>query len=160
MRAHNLDDAIMADVTYYVALPFVAGDDGPEPREAVECTSASAAVMRAERLARTEGRECSKIDTRVKGLGCVEGTLETSRLLDPVRANKCRWHQHAKRQIPPGALHRRHALRGLCEMPAIQCEPPCEHSFVALAFDLASEQSIAFASSCDIWIAQCVSNRF
>lgn len=45
----------MADVTYYVALPFVAGDDGPEPREAVECTSASAAIVRAERLARTEG---------------------------------------------------------------------------------------------------------
>jgi hypothetical protein len=45
----------MADVTYYVALPFGAGDDGPEPREAVECTSASAAIMRAERLARTEG---------------------------------------------------------------------------------------------------------
>ena len=45
----------MADVTYYVALPFGAGDDGPEPREAVECRSASAAIMRAERLARTEG---------------------------------------------------------------------------------------------------------
>jgi hypothetical protein len=45
----------MADVTYYVALPFVAGDDGPEPREAVECTSASAAIMRADMLARTEG---------------------------------------------------------------------------------------------------------
>jgi hypothetical protein len=45
----------MPDVTYYVALPFGAGDDGPEPREAVECTSASAAIMRAERLARTEG---------------------------------------------------------------------------------------------------------
>jgi hypothetical protein len=45
----------MADVTYFVALPFVAGDDGPEPREAVECTSASAAIMRADMLARTEG---------------------------------------------------------------------------------------------------------
>ena len=45
----------MADVTYYVALPFCAGDDGPEPREAVECTSASAAIMRADMLARTEG---------------------------------------------------------------------------------------------------------
>jgi hypothetical protein len=33
----------MADVTYYVALPFGIGDDGPEPREAVECTSANAA---------------------------------------------------------------------------------------------------------------------
>jgi hypothetical protein len=45
----------MADVAYYVALPFGAGEDGPEPREAVECTSANAAIMRAERLARTEG---------------------------------------------------------------------------------------------------------
>lgn len=45
----------MADVTYYVALPFGAGEDGPEPREAAECTSANAAIMRAERLARTEG---------------------------------------------------------------------------------------------------------
>lgn len=33
----------MADVPYYVALPFGAGDGGPEPREAVECTSAGAA---------------------------------------------------------------------------------------------------------------------
>jgi hypothetical protein len=45
----------MPDVTYYVALPFGAGDDGPEPREAVECTSASAAIMRADMLSRTEG---------------------------------------------------------------------------------------------------------
>lgn len=45
----------MADVTYYVALPFGAGEDGPELREAVECTSSNAAIMRAERLARTEG---------------------------------------------------------------------------------------------------------
>jgi hypothetical protein len=41
----------MADVTYYVALPFGIGEDGPEPREAVECTRA--AIMRA--LSRTEG---------------------------------------------------------------------------------------------------------
>ena len=45
----------MADVTYYVALPFGPGDDGPEPREAVECISASAAIMSAERLPQTEG---------------------------------------------------------------------------------------------------------
>ena len=45
----------MPDVTYYVALPFGMGEDGPEPREAVECTSASAAIMRADMLARTEG---------------------------------------------------------------------------------------------------------
>jgi hypothetical protein len=45
----------MADVTYYVALPFGIGEDGPEPREASECTSASAAIRSAERMARTEG---------------------------------------------------------------------------------------------------------
>lgn len=45
----------MADVTYFVALPFVASDDGSEPGEAVECTSANAAIMRAEALSRKEG---------------------------------------------------------------------------------------------------------
>jgi hypothetical protein len=45
----------MVAVTYYVALPFVMGDDGPEPREAMECASASAATMRAEILSRKEG---------------------------------------------------------------------------------------------------------
>lgn len=45
----------MTDITYYVALPFGMGDDGPEPRDAVECTSASAAIVRAESLARKEG---------------------------------------------------------------------------------------------------------
>ena len=45
----------MADVTYYVALPFAAGDEGAEPHEAVECTSANAAIRSAERMARAEG---------------------------------------------------------------------------------------------------------
>ena len=43
------------DVTYYVALPFVPSDDGVAPGEAVECTSANAAVMRAEALSRKPG---------------------------------------------------------------------------------------------------------
>ena len=47
--------AHMADVTYYVALPFAAGDEGAEPHEAVECTSANAAIRSAERMARAEG---------------------------------------------------------------------------------------------------------
>ena len=38
------------DVTYYVALPLVMADDGVAPGEAVECTSANAAVMSAEAL--------------------------------------------------------------------------------------------------------------
>jgi hypothetical protein len=45
----------MADVTYYVALPFVASDDGPAPREGVECQSAHAAIVRAESLSRIDG---------------------------------------------------------------------------------------------------------
>ena len=43
------------DVTYYVALPFVMADDGVAPGEAVECTSANAAVMCAEALSRKPG---------------------------------------------------------------------------------------------------------
>jgi hypothetical protein len=39
----------MADVTYYVALPFVFSDDGVAAGEATECFSANAAVMRAGR---------------------------------------------------------------------------------------------------------------
>ena len=45
----------MADnITYFVALPFVAADDGVAP-EPVECLSASAAILRAEYLSRREG---------------------------------------------------------------------------------------------------------
>ena len=43
------------DVTYYVALPFVLAGDGVAPGEAVECTSANAAIMRAEVLSRKPG---------------------------------------------------------------------------------------------------------
>ena len=45
----------MADVTYFVALPFVATDDGIAPGEAVECFNPSAAIMRAEALSRKPG---------------------------------------------------------------------------------------------------------
>ncbi len=45
----------MAEVTYYVAMPFVAGDDGPSPAEAVECFNPQAAVRLAEALARKAG---------------------------------------------------------------------------------------------------------
>ena len=40
----------MAEVTFYVALPFVASDDGISPGKPVECFNSSAAVMRAEAL--------------------------------------------------------------------------------------------------------------
>lgn len=45
----------MAQITYYVAIPFVDGEDGPVELAAVECMSASAAIMRAETLSRKEG---------------------------------------------------------------------------------------------------------
>jgi hypothetical protein len=45
----------MPEVTYYVAQPFVASDDGIAPGEAVECFNPNAAVMRAEALSRKDG---------------------------------------------------------------------------------------------------------
>jgi len=46
---------VAMNVTYYVALPLVMADDGVAPGEAVECTSANAAVKRAEALSRKPG---------------------------------------------------------------------------------------------------------
>ena len=46
----------MAEVTYYVALPFVATDDGIAAGEPTECFNLNAAVMRAEALSRKEGQ--------------------------------------------------------------------------------------------------------
>jgi hypothetical protein len=45
----------MAQVTYFVALPFVAADDGVAAGEPVECFNPSAVVMKAETLSRKEG---------------------------------------------------------------------------------------------------------
>jgi hypothetical protein len=45
----------MADVTYFVALPFVPADDGVAPGEPVECLSANAAIQRAEYMSRRDG---------------------------------------------------------------------------------------------------------
>jgi hypothetical protein len=45
----------MAEVTYYVALPFVASDDGIAAGEPTECFNPTAVVMRAEALSRKEG---------------------------------------------------------------------------------------------------------
>jgi hypothetical protein len=45
----------LAEVTYYVALPFVASDDGVAGGEPVECFNPVAVVMRAEALSRKEG---------------------------------------------------------------------------------------------------------
>jgi len=45
----------MADVTYFVALPFVAANDGVAPGIPVECLSSGAAILRAESLSRREG---------------------------------------------------------------------------------------------------------
>ena len=45
----------MAEVTYYVALPFIATDDGIAAGEPTECFNPTAVVMRAEALSRKEG---------------------------------------------------------------------------------------------------------
>jgi hypothetical protein len=45
----------MSGVTYYVALPFIAANDGIAAGEPTECFNANAAVMRAEALSRKEG---------------------------------------------------------------------------------------------------------
>src|SRR3981189_3186164 len=45
----------MAEVTYFVALPFVASDDGVAAGEPTECFNPNAAVMCAEALSRKEG---------------------------------------------------------------------------------------------------------
>ena len=42
-------------MTYYVALPFVASDDGVAAGEPAECFNPVAVVMRAEALSRKEG---------------------------------------------------------------------------------------------------------
>ena len=42
----------MTQVTYCVALPFVAADDGIAPGEATECFSPTAVVTKAEALSR------------------------------------------------------------------------------------------------------------
>jgi hypothetical protein len=46
----------MAEVTYFVALPFVATDDGIAAGEPTECFNPSAVVIRAEALSRKEGQ--------------------------------------------------------------------------------------------------------
>jgi hypothetical protein len=45
----------MAEVTYFVALPFVASDDGVAAGEPIECFNPVAVVTRAEALSRKEG---------------------------------------------------------------------------------------------------------
>jgi hypothetical protein len=45
----------MAEVTYFVALPFVAADDGIAAGEPTECFNPVAVVMRAEALSRKPG---------------------------------------------------------------------------------------------------------
>ena len=44
----------MAEITYFVALPFVAADEGIAAGEPTECFNPSAAVVRAEALSRKE----------------------------------------------------------------------------------------------------------
>jgi hypothetical protein len=61
----------MAEVTYFVALPFVAADDGIAAGEPTECLNPAAVVMRAEALSRKAGHV---------------GAVALSRTGDPARA--------------------------------------------------------------------------
>ncbi|TYO61471.1 hypothetical protein FXV83_37950 [Bradyrhizobium hipponense] len=45
----------MSEVTYYVALPFVATEDGIAPGEPVECFNPNSAVTRAEAFSHKPG---------------------------------------------------------------------------------------------------------
>jgi len=45
----------MAEVTYFVALPFIAGEDGIAVGEPTECFNPTAVFMRAEALSRKPG---------------------------------------------------------------------------------------------------------
>ena len=67
------------DITYFVALPFVAADDGVAPGEPVECLSASAAILRAEYLSRREGIVGSIAFSRSGDLST--GTFEDAQVL-------------------------------------------------------------------------------
>lgn len=49
------DPSTFPEVTYYVALPFVAADDGIAASEPTKCFNPVAVVMRAEALSRKEG---------------------------------------------------------------------------------------------------------
>lgn len=69
----------MADVTYFVALPFVAADDGIAAGEPVECLSPQAAIVRAEYLSRREGIVGAVAFSRSGDLGT--GEFEDAQLL-------------------------------------------------------------------------------
>ena len=45
----------MADITYYVALPFIATDEGIVAGEPTECLNLLAVVVKAEALSRKQG---------------------------------------------------------------------------------------------------------
>jgi hypothetical protein len=71
----------MAEVTYYVALPFVAADDGIAAGQPTECLNPVAVVMRAEALSRKEGHVGAVAFSRT-------GTLCTENLNPDVVAMK------------------------------------------------------------------------
>jgi hypothetical protein len=64
----------MSEVTYFVALPFVATDDGIAAGEPTECFNPVAVVIRAEALSRKDGHV---------------GAIAFSRTGDPLRAISC-----------------------------------------------------------------------
>jgi hypothetical protein len=58
----SIGSRTMAEVTYFVALPFVISEDDVAAGEPTECLNPNAVVMRAEALARKEGHgRCRRV---------------------------------------------------------------------------------------------------
>ena len=70
----------MADVTYYVALPFLQDDSGsPFAGAAEECQSSSGALRRAEVLSRTAGSVASALPSAGPSCVTMNGASERGR---------------------------------------------------------------------------------
>jgi hypothetical protein len=67
----------MTDVTYYVALPFIAPDDGTAAGEPTECSNPVAVVMTAEALLRKEGHVGAVAFSRTDGCPPTRSTRKT-----------------------------------------------------------------------------------
>ena len=59
----------MAEVTYYVALPFVVTDEGIAAGESTECFNPVAVIMRGEALSRKGGHVGAVAFSRTGGWG-------------------------------------------------------------------------------------------
>ena len=73
----------MAELTYFVALPFIAADDGVAAGEPTECFNPTAVVIRAEALSRKPGH--------------IGGGFQPNRRSRHRRLRRCEDHQEIRR---------------------------------------------------------------